>query len=99
MLLLIAGCMQQIYIMAVLGPIFFSFLATRCSQQNSEPASFIGTILFKLQVYMLCVPGSMVSTCCHHCGKRDKESCRNITTKVSMGVVSPDVVAITVFPQ
>ncbi|BDA51071.1 probable leucine-zipper-like transcriptional regulator 1 at N-terminal half [Coccomyxa sp. Obi] len=86
------SCRQQIYMMAVLGPIFFCFLATRCPQQTSNPASLIGSILFKLQVYALCVPGSMVSTYCHHCGKRDPRGALrdtkarpNIMTKVCKG--------------
>ncbi|CAL8466185.1 g5721 [Coccomyxa elongata] len=46
----VQGCRQQIYITAVLGPVFFSLLATRCPQPNSLSATdFCMLILFNIQ--------------------------------------------------
>ncbi|BDA51072.1 probable leucine-zipper-like transcriptional regulator 1 at N-terminal half [Coccomyxa sp. Obi] len=86
------GCRQQIYVMAVLGRVFFCFLATRCPQQTSMPAGLFCMLLFKIQAFMLSNQQSTVATYCHHCGNGDPrvalgdtESCPQFSTKVCKG--------------
>ncbi|BDA51067.1 probable Tip elongation aberrant protein 1 at N-terminal half [Coccomyxa sp. Obi] len=65
------GGRQQLYIMAVVGPVFFAFMATRYLQVDSVDASSFCSLLFNLQVSVLCNSGFTVSTHCHHCGEGD----------------------------
>ncbi|BDA51068.1 probable Tip elongation aberrant protein 1 at N-terminal half [Coccomyxa sp. Obi] len=87
------GCRQQIYMMAMLGPIFFCFLVTQCPQPKSMSASNFCLLLFKTQVYVISVEAFKVSTYCHHCGEgndphlalMDTKSRPKMSTKVCRG--------------
>ncbi|BDA51070.1 probable leucine-zipper-like transcriptional regulator 1 at N-terminal half [Coccomyxa sp. Obi] len=67
------GGRQQIYMMGVVGPVFFCFLVTRCPQQKSLSATKLCTLMLRTQMHMLNSPIPMVATYCHHCGKRDPD--------------------------
>lgn len=98
------GCRQQIYMMGVVGPVFFCFLATRRPQQKSLSARELCTLLLRTQMHMLNSPIPMVATYCHHCGRRDPHlSPMNAdlrpkhTIKVSVIVQCTELLGITVF--